>query len=65
MRVVSFTRLPRADDIHVLDIPRLAFPEWEYYEEGDVPEGCDAAYDYPEESHPEAEYADERYGYAS
>ena len=65
MRVVSFTRLPRANNIHVLDIPHPAFPEVEYYEERDVPEGSDAAYDYPEESHPEAEYADEGYGYAS
>ena len=45
--------------------PRPAFPEGEYYEERDVPKGSDAAYDYPEESHPEAEYADEGYGYAS
>ena len=45
--------------------PRLAFPEGEYYEEGDVPGGSDAAYDYPEESHPEAEYADKGYGYTS
>ena len=45
--------------------PRPAFPEGEYYEDGDVPEGSDAAYDYPEERHPEAEYADEGYGYAS
>ena len=65
MRVVSFTRLPRADDIHVLDIPRPAFPEGKYYKEGDVPKGSDAAYDYSEESHPEPEYADEGYGYAS
>ena len=45
--------------------PRPAFPEEEYYEEGDVPEGSDAAYNYQEESHPEAEYADKGYGYAS
>ena len=42
-----------------------AFPEGEYYEEADVPKRGDAAYDYPEESHPEAEYAGEGYGYAS
>ena len=65
MWVVTFTRLARADDIHVLDIPRPAFLEGEYYEKWDVPEGSDAAYDYPEESHPEAEYVDEGYGYAS
>ena len=45
--------------------PRPAFPKEEYNEEGDVPEGSDVAYGYPEESHPEAEYADEGYGYAS
>ena len=44
---------------------RPAFSEEEYYEEEDVPEGSDAAHNYQEESHPEAEYADEGYGYAS
>ena len=42
-----------------------AFPEEEYYEEKDVPDGSDTAYNYREESHTETEYADERYGYAS
>ena len=45
--------------------PRPAFPEEEYYEEEDVLEGSDAAYNYQDEGHPEAEYADEGYGYAS
>ena len=44
---------------------RPDFPEEEYCEEGDVPEGSDAAYNYQEESHTETEYADEGYGYAS
>ena len=45
--------------------PRPTFPDGEYYKEGDVSEGSDAAYNYQEESHPKAEYADEGYGYAS
>ena len=45
--------------------PRPTFPKEEYYEAEDVPEGSDAAYNYQEESHTEAEYADEVYGYAS
>ena len=45
--------------------PCPAFPEEGYYEGEDVPEGSDAAYNYQEKSHPEAEYADEGYGYAS
>ena len=45
--------------------PRPAFPEEEYYEEGDVPEGSDVAYNYQEENYTEAEYADEGYGYTS
>ena len=45
--------------------PHPTFLEGEYYEEGDVPEGSDATCNYLEESHPEAEYADEGYGYAN
>ena len=45
MRVVTLTRLSRADDIHVPDILSPAFPEEEYYEEGDVLARSDAAYD--------------------
>ena len=45
--------------------PRPAFPEEEYYEEWDVPERSDAAYNYQEESHTEVEYADKGYGYTS
>ena len=45
--------------------PRPTFPDEEYYEEGDIPEGSDAAYKYQEESHIETGYADKGYGYAS
>ena len=45
--------------------PRPAFPEEEYYEAEDVPEGSDTAYNYQDESHTETEYADEGYGYTS
>ena len=66
MRVVTFTWLSRADDIHILDtFPRLIFLEEEYYEDGGFLEGSNADYGYPEEGHPEEEYADEGYGYAS